>query len=63
MENPAGKSNQPWRTKDANRTYIPKIRLEQKSTTVEFFLRKLSMPKISSTDALIHDALDLICDL
>ena len=43
-----------------HKAYNPKTIEEQISDTVEFPLRKINMPKMSSTDATIHAAQDLI---
>ena len=55
MENPDGKSDQPWRTIGAISHTSLKIS-ELISDIVEFFPRNLSMPKMSSTDSDIHAA-------
>ena len=43
-----------------NKAYTPKTRAEIISDIVEFFPKQFNMPQISSTDAKIHAAQDLI---
>ena len=43
-----------------HKAYIPKTRVERISYTVDFFPKQFNMPQMSSTDATIHAAPDLI---
>ena len=46
-----------------NKSYIPKTRVEIISDRVEFFPKQFNMTQMSSTDATIHSAQDLIYSL
>ena len=46
-----------------NKAHTRKKITEQISDTVEFYPQQFNMPKMSSADATIHDAHDLICSI
>ena len=54
MENLAVTSDQPWSTTDSIIHTPPETILERISDKVEFLPKKISMPKMSSTDSTIH---------
>ena len=60
MENPGGTSNQPWNTAYVIRHIYPQNNSQTNIKHSRDFPTKINMPKMSSTDATIHVAQDLI---